>query len=79
MDSGEAFNKKFPGVDALNDLNELKKVLNQIDDVSLLGSLIFSKWRFITHWSETSLLSKETKSWFLLAFTKLIDLTLMTN
>lgn len=45
----------------------LNKIIYRIKDPQFLGTAIFSKWRFITHWSETSLLAPQYRIWFITA------------
>ena len=75
MDCGKAIEKAFPHMN-VSDTRVFKRIVRQIDDPALLGSAIFSKWRYITHWSYgESLLSEENRPWFMAAFTRLIELT----
>jgi len=76
MDCGNAFEAAFPDANAFNDYKALDKIIEQVQDVSLLGSAIFSKWRYITHWSfGEPLLSAQNRPWFILAFGRLVALT----
>ncbi len=76
MDCGNAFEDEFPDTNAFNDYKALDKIIEQVHDVSLLGSAIFSKWRYITHWSfGEQLLSAQNRPWFILAFGRLVALT----
>ena len=73
---GNAFEDAFPDTNAFNDYKALDKIIEQVQDVSLLGSAIFSKWRYITHWSfGEQLLSAQNRPWFILAFGRLVALT----
>lgn len=74
MDCGKSFIAAFSN-EAFRNNEDLKKIINNINDIALLGSAIFSRWRDITHWEYASLLSKANRSWFITAFTRLIDLT----
>lgn len=49
MDCGKSFEAAFPGMNMLNDADAMNKIIDQIQDVHLLGSAIFSKWRYVTH------------------------------
>lgn len=51
MDCGKAFEAAYPESKAFNDYRELDKIIDSIDSVPLLGSAIFSKWRYFTHWA----------------------------
>lgn len=63
-----------------DDLAKLKarafsRIAFKIKDVDMLGSVIFAKYRWITHWSSQSLLSEDNRAWFIAAFERLIELT----
>ncbi|MFA9396841.1 MAG: hypothetical protein ACERKV_01050 [Clostridiaceae bacterium] len=75
MDCGNSLEEAYPGKNILNDYLQLDAVINQINDVKLLGTAIFSKWRGITHWSCESLLSESNRTWFIIAFSRLALLT----
>lgn len=75
MDCGESFEAEFPGKKAFQDAAVLEEVINQIQDIQLLGSAIFSKWRFVTYWTLSSLLEPEYRDWFMIAFSRLVMLT----
>ena len=72
MDCGHSFEEAFPRSNAFNDYKQLLEIVDQIDDFKLLGAAVFSKWRYITHWSYMeSLLSEENRQWFVIAFERL--------
>lgn len=80
MDAGESFKRAFPEVDALYENDHLKQIIHRVDDVMVLGNAIFSKWRAITHWDYISdLLSAENREWFIIAFTRLSELSSVTS
>lgn len=54
-------------------------IINKINSSQLLGSVIFKKWRYITHWSSGNLLSKENRIWFIVAFNRLYQICLEEN
>ena len=75
MDCGKEFIEVY-GYEAIDKYEGLSKVIDRIDDPMLLGSGIFSKWRGITHWSYMdSVISEENRPWFVLALSKLAELT----
>ena len=75
MDCGESIERIFRGRRVLYDVSSFAEVVGEIDDVYVLGSAIFSKYRDITHWSEYSgLLSRDNREWFKLAFRRLMEL-----
>ncbi len=75
MDCGDAFVACF-SVDAFHDADEFVKIKDNISDINLLGGAIFSKWRYITHWSYCEkLLDDNNRKWFINAFSKLAELS----
>ena len=74
MDAGESFIKQY-SKDSFHKADTLKRIINDVDSIELLGNGIYSKWRYITHWAESSLLSEENKKWFLIALSRLAELT----
>ena len=79
MDCGESFKAAFPGVNPFEDAETFKCALKQTNDVTLIGSAIFSIWRSITHWSYGNLLDKENRDLFIPAFARLIEITFMPD
>lgn len=75
MDCGKSFEAAFPGTNAFHDADVLYEIIEQIKDVHLLGSAIFSQWRYVTHWAEASLLDLQYRNWFITAFSRLDILT----
>jgi len=61
----------------LNNYCELQKIIDEIDDVDLLGSLIFSNWRYYNHWAYDceEITKPEVRSWFIIALKRLSELT----
>ena len=74
MDAGESFIERY-SKDAFHKADTLERIIRDVDSVDILGNGIYSKWRYITHWAESSLLSEENKKWFLIALTRLAELT----
>lgn len=76
MDCGDSLEEAYPGKNLLNDHKQFITFVKKINDVKLLGTAIFSKWRGVTHWSyEDSLLSDSNHPWFIAAFQRLAFLT----
>ncbi len=73
MDCGKAFEEAYSDSHAFNDYRELDKIIDSITDIALLGSGIFSKWRYFTHWAGPgeNMLSFENRSWFITALGRL--------
>ena len=71
MDCGESFRQRygsFPNTSA-----ELCALLPSVDDPVALGSLIFSQWRYWTHWSGACI-DEDGWLWFKLAAQRLQEL-----
>ena len=74
MDCGQAFDETFPS--ASHSVRELEAVIDQIDDIPLLGSGIFSRWRYVTHWDQyANLLDDSYRPWFIVALTRLAKIS----
>ncbi len=78
MDCGKSFISKY-GEESFSNVVEFKKVCRTVTDIELLGSMIFSKWRFITHSDCSNCTDDGNREWFIEAFTRLIDLTSDSN
>ncbi len=75
MDCGEAFIRAYSSR-AFFKAKELALRINSIHDAALLGSAIFSKWRYLTRWcTDPSMQEEEEERWFILAFLRLEQLT----
>ena len=74
MDCGRAFVEAYG--DAFNDFETLEKVIDNVMDVYLLGSAIYSKWRYYNHWaySGSEILEPENRAWFVLVLERLSEL-----
>ncbi len=64
MNSGKLFGEKYSS-DAFRDLDCLKRIINNVNDINALGNAIFSQWRYFNHWSyshpnEDDITSNET-------------------
>ena len=71
MDCGNSFKDKYG--DAVYSDIELSKVIDDVDDIALLGSAIFSRWRYFNHWSYGPAEQKD-KEWFIIALSRLDNL-----
>lgn len=74
MDSGHAFSEKYG--DAVHDVEALERIIDQVTDISLLGSAIFSRWRYFNHWaySGAEILEPKNRAWFTTALNRLGEL-----
>ncbi|MCD7831276.1 MAG: hypothetical protein LUI01_03290 [Firmicutes bacterium] len=77
MDCGNAFIEAFPGKNVFNDKNELAAIIDSVTDVALLGSAVFSQWRYYNHWSYSTedITNKDVREWFMTALNRLQILT----
>lgn len=75
MDCGNAFEQLYGK--AVHDYEELDKIIDDVTDISLLGSTIYSRWRYFNHWAYTGeeILEFKNRSWFILALRRLAILT----
>ena len=74
MDCGNAFSKKYG--QAFSDYTELSKIIDDVNDIKLLVSAIYSRWRYFNRWaySGEEILKRENLSWFILALDRLATL-----
>lgn len=75
MDSGDKFSKRYGS--ALYDYEELDKIIDYVNDIELLGSAIYSRWRYFNHWAYDGeeILEFKNRSWFILALSRLAILS----
>ena len=72
MDCGQSFIAAY-GEEAWRSLAKLSAIIEKIDDVNLIGSALFSQWRYFNHWSYSDA-TDEDREWFLILFKRLNDL-----
>ena len=73
MDCGESFIAAY-GEEAWNTNKGLSAVIDKADDVNILGSALFSQWRYFNHWSYEHA-TEEDKEWFLTILRQMQELT----
>lgn len=75
MDCGKAFSDQYGS--AASNYNELNKVIDEVTDIQLLGSAVYSRWRYFNHWAydAAAILKFENRSWFLLALGRMLVLS----
>lgn len=74
MDCGHEFVRLYPGYFSLD--KTFDDISESITDIDVLGSAIFSQWRYLTHWTFFGYtLDKQTTSWFIAALSRMIELT----
>ena len=71
MDCGHAFSEKYG--QAVNNHEALDRIIDDVTDIPLLGSAIYSRWRYFNHWAydAAEILSAENRTWFILALSRL--------
>ena len=74
MDCGHAFVEKYGN--AASNSEALECIISQVTDISLLGSVIYSQWRYFNHWaySGEEILEPKNREWFLIALSHLGEL-----
>ena len=74
MDCGHAFSEKYGN--AAHDVNALERIVDQVTDIPLLGSAIYSRWRYFNHWAYSSeeILEPKNRAWFTIALKHLNEL-----
>ena len=79
MDCGNAFFKQYGR--AVNDYIELERIISDVTNIPLLGSAIFSQWRYFNHWaySGAEILENKNRKWFIIALTRLVELSNSSN
>lgn len=70
MDCGESFGAAYDP-EGFHDADELRKIIDKVQDIHVLGTAIFSRWRYFTHWA----CSAFDREWFIVALTRLVELT----
>lgn len=71
MDCGKAFGQIYGN--AVYDHNALYEIIYDVTDIFLLGSAIYSRWRYFNHWAYTGeeILEENNREWFILALSRL--------
>ena len=71
-DCGHSFIEAY-GQKAWTDTQCLASIIGQIIAPHLIGSAIFSKWRYFNHWAGSAP-TDDNMHWFLLMFRRLLEL-----
>ena len=71
MDCGHAFFEKYGR--AANNFEALKKIIDEVTDIPLLGSAIYSRQKYFNHWaySGEEILESQNREQFILIFSRL--------
>lgn len=76
MDCGKAFAQTYPRANNYTSEIELIQALATVNEPMILASGIFSRWRYVTHWSYgESLLDERNRQWFILTLERLSTIT----
>lgn len=73
MDCGKSFIDACGG-EAWRSNNGLLQIIDKVNDIKILGSALFSKWRYFNHWSYGHA-TKDDKEWFLIILRRMQKLT----
>ncbi len=75
MDCGHAFSEKYG--QAASNHEALDKIIDDVTDILLLGSAIYSQWRYFNHWAYdgAKILEPQNRAWFILALSRLVLLS----
>ena len=74
MDCGGGFIAAY-GEEAWNSHRELLSVIDKADDIIILGSALFSQWRYFNHWAFGHA-TEENKEWFLTILRRMQEVTI---
>ena len=71
MDCGHAFSERYG--QAANNYEALDRIIDDVTDIPLLGSAIYSQWRYFNHWAydAAEILEPQNRAWFILALSRL--------
>jgi hypothetical protein len=72
MDCGRSFTNAH-GRSSWEDPKGLKENIDKINDISIIGSGLFSKWRYFNHWAYEHANEKDIE-WFLTLFRRMKEL-----
>lgn len=77
MDCGHSFTSLYGG-EAWRSVEGLSAVIDNINDIKVVGSALFSQWRYFNHWSYSGATDND-KEWFLMLLNRLDYLTKNQN
>lgn len=71
MDCSHAFSEKYG--QAANNHEALDSIIDDVTDIPLLRSAIYSQWRYFNHWAydAAEILEPKNRVWFILALSRL--------
>ncbi len=74
MDCGQGFIEAY-GIESWRTSEGLRAAIDRIDDMMVIGSGLFSKWRDYNHWSSPSDANYDTKEWFLMLLKRMQEIS----
>ena len=71
MDCGHAFSERYG--QAANNNEALDRIIDDVTDIPLLGSAIYSQWRYFNHWAydAAEILEPQNRAWCILSLSRL--------
>ena len=73
MDAEKAFNRKHSCATVSTEV--MRAACRGETDIDLLGSAIYSHWRYLTHWGQQDLTSPDVREWFKIGLSRLMELS----
>lgn len=75
LELGHDFLRKYGN--ETSKLAKLKEIIDEVNEIDLLGSVIFLNWRYFNHWAydQSEILKEDNINWFILALSHLNQLT----
>lgn len=67
MDCGNSFKEKYQ----IESFDEVLDILEDVEDLDCLGSVIFSHWRYFNHWAYYGSEIYEYRDWFVKTLNRL--------
>ncbi|MFR4554336.1 MAG: hypothetical protein ACLT39_00970 [Peptoniphilus sp.] len=74
LELGHEFLKKYGN--ETGKLDKLKEIIDEVNEIDLLGSVIFLNWRYFNHWAydQSEILKEDNINWFILTLNHLYQL-----
>lgn len=74
LELGHEFLRKY-GKET-GELDKLKEIIDEVNEIDLLGSVIFLNWRYFNHWAydQSEILKEDNINWFILTLNHLYHL-----
>lgn len=74
LELGHEFLRKYGN--ETGKLDKLKEIIDEVNEIDLLGSAVFLKWRYFNHWAydQSEILKEDNINWFILTLNHLYHL-----